>query len=43
MGSLEKPQPFGQPAFGDRLSTELPSTMAQEPGWAAAPSDIVVN
>jgi HTH DNA binding domain len=30
-------------AFGDRLATELPSTVAQESGWAAAPSDIVVN
>ena len=30
-------------AFSDRLATELPSTVAQESGLDAAPSDVVVN
>jgi hypothetical protein len=34
---------YAAAAFGDRLKNELPSTMAQESEWAAAPSDITVN
>ena len=34
---------YGVAAFGDRLATALPSTMAQEPELDAAPSDIKVN
>src|ERR1700730_2465671 len=34
---------YAAAAFGDRLKTELPSTMAQESEWTAAPSDITVN
>ena len=34
---------YAAAAFGDRLATELPSTVAQESGLDAAPSDTVVN
>jgi HTH DNA binding domain len=34
---------YGVAAFGDRLATVLPATIAQEPGLDAAPSDILVN
>jgi hypothetical protein len=34
---------YAAAAFGDRLETALPSTVAQESTLAAAPSDVVVN